>query len=90
MSTYDICRVGNVILPDSMQRYVTEFYPLIPSGPYMYSLTVVNYRGDVVVTVSGKRDVNKVCGRFVELLVSNDVDAFIADEYSFIPMDNSI
>lgn len=90
MSTYDICRVGNVILPDSMQRYVTEFYPLIPSGPYMFSLTVVNYRGDVVVTVSGRRDVNKVCGRFVELLVRNDIDAFIADEYSFIPMDNSI
>lgn len=90
MSTYDICRVGSVILPESMQRYVTEFYPVSPSGPYMFSLTVVNYRGEVVVTVSGKKDTRNVCGRFVELLVRNDIEAFIADEFSFIPMDNQI
>lgn len=90
MSTYDICRVGSVILPESMQRYVTELYPVVPSGPYMYSLAVVSYRGEVVVTVSGKKDTRAVCGRFVELLVRNDIYAFIADEYSFIPMDNQI
>ena len=87
-STYDICRVGNVLVPESMQRYLTEFYPVVPSGPYMFSLTVINYRGEVVVTVSGKKDVRSVCGRFVELLVENDIDAFVADEFSFIPMDN--
>ena len=73
-----------------MQRYVTELYPVVPSGPYMYSLAVVSYRGEVVVTVSGKKDTRAVCGRFVELLVRNDIYAFIADEYSFIPMDNQI
>lgn len=88
MSTYDVCRVGNVILPDAMQRYVTEFYPVIPSGTCMFSLTVISYRGDVIVTVSGRNDVAKVCGRFVELLNKYDMDAFIADEFSFIPMDN--
>ena len=90
MSTYDICRVGSGILPESMQRYVTEFYPVIPSGPYMFSLTVVNYRGEVIVTISGKKDTASVCGRFVELLVRNDIEAFIADEFSYIPMDNQI
>ncbi len=88
MSTYDVCRIGNVILPDTMQRYVTEFYPVMPSGPYMFSLTVISYRGDVIVTVSGRNNVDAVCGRFVELLRRNDIDAFIADEFSFIPMDN--
>lgn len=87
-STYDICRVGNLILPEAMQRYVTEFYPVIPSGPYMYSLTVISYRGDVIVSVSGRHEVRKTCSRFVEILADNGIDAFIADEFSFIPMDN--
>jgi hypothetical protein len=56
----------------------------------MFSLTVVNYRGDVIVTVCGKNDVRKVCGRFVDLLNGNDIDSFIADEYTFIPMDNKL
>lgn len=89
-STYDVCRIGNLILPETLQRYVTEFYPVIPSGRYMFSLTVVNYRGDVIVTVCGKNDVRKVCGRFVDLLNGNDIDSFIADEYTFIPMDNKL
>lgn len=90
MSTYDICRVGNVTLPESMQRYVTEFYPVSPSGARAFSLTVASYRGEVLVTVSGMKNVRSVCGRFVELLAKNDIDAFIADEFSFIPMDNRI
>ena len=89
-STYDICRVGNVLIPESMQRYVTEFYPVLPAGPYIYSLTVISYRGEIVVTVSGKKDTRAVCGRFVELLLKNDIDAYIADEFSYIPMDNLI
>ena len=87
MATYDICRVGNIILPETMQRYVTEFYPAVPAGANVYSLTVVSYRGDVVVTICGRKDTSKVCGRFVELLAENDIEGFIADEFPFIPMD---
>lgn len=87
MATYDICRVGNLILPETMQRYVTEFYPAVPAGAHMYSLTVVSYRGDVIVTVCGRKDTARVCGRFVELLAGIDIEAFIADEFPFIPMD---
>lgn len=89
-ATYDICRVGNLILPDAMQRYVTEFYPVIPAGPYVYSLTVSNYKGDVVVTVCGRKGVRAVCDRFVGVLAGIDVDAFVADEFSFTPMRNQI
>lgn len=88
MSTYEICRIGNVILPESMQRYVTEFYPVNPSGPYVCSLSVVTYRGEVVVTVCGGKDTGRICGRFVEQLLKNNIEAFISDEFSFIPMDS--
>lgn len=82
MSTYCICRLGNLILPDQLQRYVTEFYPVIPAVDQAYSLTVVSFRGDMYVTVSGKKDVKSVVDRFVELLNGNGIYAFKADGFS--------
>ena len=82
-STYDICRIGNVILPESMQRLVTEFYPVIPSSGRSISVTVSTYKGDLSVTVSGRKYSYAVCSRLVELLQENDIDAYIADRYNF-------
>ena len=85
-STYNICRIGNVILPESMQRLVTEFYPVIPSSGRSISVTVSTYKGDLAVTVSGRKYAYPVSNRLVELLIENDIDAFIADRYSFRPL----
>ena len=85
-STYDICRIGNVILPESMQRLVSEFYPVIPSAGKSISVAVSTYRGELAVTVSGKKHAYEVCRRLVELLHENDIDAYIADRYNFGPM----
>jgi hypothetical protein len=85
-STYDICRVGHAILPESMQRLVSEFYPVIPSSGKSVSVTVTTYKGDLVVTVSGKKYAYDVCSRLVELLRANDIDAYIADRYEFSPL----
>jgi hypothetical protein len=85
-STYNICRIGNVILPESMQRLVSEFYPVIPSSGKSVSVTVTTYKGDLVVTVSGKKYAYDVCSRLVELLRANDIDAYIADRYEFSPL----
>ena len=85
-STYSICRIGNIILPESMQRLVTEFYPTIPSSGKSISVTVTTYKGDLSVTVSGKRHADAVCRRLVELLHSNDIDAYIADRYEYSPL----
>lgn len=85
-STYDICRVGNVILPESMQRLVTEFYPVIPSAGRTISVAVSTYRGDLLVTVSGRNGTLGICRRLVELLKGNDIDAYIAERYEFTPL----
>ncbi|MDE6148044.1 MAG: hypothetical protein K2G18_08350 [Bacteroidales bacterium] len=86
-ATYRIGGIGNVILPESMRRLVEEFYPVIPSGGKSYSLTVENYSGNLVVAVCGAERTAEVCARFVEILHENDIDAFIADTYGFVPMD---
>jgi hypothetical protein len=84
--TYNICRIGHVILPDSMQRLVSEFYSVIPSSGRTISVTVTTFKGELNVTVSGKKYSNEVCNRLVNLLQDNDIDAYIADRYSFSPL----
>lgn len=84
--TYNICRIGHVILPESMQRLVSEFYPVIPSSGRAVSVTVTTFKGELNVTVSGKIYSNEVCTRLVDLLKANDIDAYIADRYSFGPL----
>lgn len=84
--TYNICRIGHVILPDSMQRLVSEFYSVIPSSGRTISVTVTTFKGELNVTVSGRKYSNEVCTRLVDLLKANDIDAYIADRYSFDPL----
>lgn len=85
-STYDIARVGNIMLPDSMQRLVTEFYPVVPSGGKAFSVTVEVYRGELVITVSGRKNVSEVSARLVELLQENSIEAYVSDRYTFEPL----
>lgn len=84
--TYNICRIGHVILPDSMQRLVSEFYSVIPSSGRTISVTVTTFKGELNVTVSGRKYSNDVCERLVSLLQANDIDAYVADRYSFNPL----
>ena len=86
-ATYRIGGIGNVMLTESMGRLVSEFYPVVPSGGRSCSVTVEYYGRDLVVAVSGRDKAYGLCRRFVELLHENDISAFIADRYSFVPMD---
>ena len=85
-STYDIAKIGNIVLPDNMQRLVTELYPVVPAGDRLFSVTVESFRNELIVTVSGREAVRNVCCRLVELLHDNSIEAYMADMYSFIPM----
>ena len=85
-STYDICRIGNVILPESMQRLVTEFYAVIPSSGKTISVTVSIYKGELSVTISGRKYAYAVSSRLVDLLQENDIDAYVADRFRFSPI----
>ena len=85
-STYDIAKIGNVVLPDNMQRLVTELYPVVPAGDRLFSVTVESFKNELVVTVSGRESVRTVCSRLVELLHDNSIEAYMADMYSFTPM----
>lgn len=85
-STYDICRIGPVILPESMQRLVSEFYPVIPSSGKAVSVTVTTHKSEMIVTVCGRHMAYQVCSRLVRLFQENDIDAYIADRYGFVPL----
>ena len=75
-----------MILPECMQRLVTELYPVIPSSGKTFSVTTELFKNDLAITVSGRKNTWHVASRLVELLQGNDIDAYIADSYSFKPM----
>lgn len=85
-STYSLCNVGNVIMPDTMQQYITEFYPLVPPSLFPFSISTINLRGDLIVTVSSSDKESRVCGRFVSLLKRHDIHAYISDSYLYCPL----
>ena len=85
-STYDIAGLGHVILPESMQRLVTELYPVIPTSGKTFSVTAELFKNELAVTVSGRMNTEHVALRLVELLQGNDIDAYVVDSYTFKPM----
>lgn len=85
-STYSLCNVGNVIMPESMQQFITEFYPLVPPSLFPFSISTINFRGDLIVNVSSSDMECGVCGRFVSLMKQHDIHAYISDSYIYCPL----
>ncbi len=82
-ATFSICNVGNIAMPDSLLQYMTELYPIVPAGSYASSLSVVNFKGDIVITVTDRVPEDNLAARFAELLNRHDIPAFVSDRYQF-------
>ena len=85
-STYSLCNVGNVIMPETMQQYIMEFYPLVPPSLFPFSISTINLRGDLIVTISSSEASGNVPRRFVSLLKRHDIHAYISDSYQYSPL----
>ena len=86
-ATFSICNLGNTVMPETLQQYITEFYPVFPSAGFAYSLSVVNFKGEMLVTVACKDGDRMLPFRFASILNSQDVYAFVADEFRFKQLD---
>lgn len=84
MTTFSICNLGSPLMPESLQQYITEFYTVIPAASHVYSLSMISFRGDLIVTIDSRGGDRGVPLRFMELLNEYDIYAFIADEFRFI------
>ena len=85
-ATFSVCNIGSVIMPESMQRYITEFYPVVPVPVFPYGMTAINFKGELVVTVSSAEASGDVCARFVSLLKRYDMPAYISESYMHLPL----
>lgn len=85
-ATYEVSRVGNVMMPENMQRYISELYPVMTCGPYACAVSLMVYRGEIFATFTGGGDLRFIADRFAGLLNENDIQAFVSDEYDFVPM----
>lgn len=86
-STYMLRNAGNIGMPESMMRYVTEFYPLYTPSLHDLSLSSIIFRNEVVLTAALRHGyLSGLCRRIVSLMNDNDIYAYISDEFSFNPV----
>lgn len=85
-ATFLICNAGNPVMPESLQQYIVDFYPVVPSGIFAYSMSVICFKGELVVTLSGKETDRSVPFRFAELLNMQGIYSFVSDEFGYIPL----
>lgn len=82
-ATFSICNMGNPVIPESLQQYIVEFYPVVTSSVFAYALSVICFKGDIVINVSCRDRDRTVPFRFVELLNGQGMYAFVSDEYTY-------
>lgn len=86
-STYMLRNAGNIGMPESMMRYVTEFYPMYTPSVHPLSFSSIIFRNEVILTVTLRHGyLPDISRRIVSLMNDNDIYAYISDEFSFIPV----
>ena len=85
-TTYIITNMGRVELPQSMEQYVEEIYPCLPTALNPFTLAVVSYKGELVLNVAQRSADTDVCERFVEILNELEIPAEISRVYTFHTM----
>lgn len=86
-STYMLRNAGNIGMPETMMRYVTEFYPMYTPSVHPLSFSSIIFRNEVILTVSLMHGyLPDLCRRIVSLMNDNDIYAYISDSFSFIPV----
>ncbi len=85
-ATYSICNIGSVIMPESISQYITEFYPVVPPVLFPYSLSTINFKGELIVTISSSYLDGNVAAGFAGLLKENGIPAYISDRYLYSPL----
>lgn len=85
-ATYVITNMGRVDLPPSMEPYIEEIYPCLPTALNPFTLAIVSYRGELVINVAQRSSETDVCERFVEILNTLEIPAEISKVSSFHTM----
>lgn len=85
-ATFSMCNIGSVIMPESVLQYITEFYPVVSPSVFPCSITTINFKGDLIVTVASSLSGGNVCRRLTSLLKRHGIPAFISESYTLSPL----
>lgn len=86
-STYMLRNAGTIGMPESMLRYVTEFYPMYTPSVHPLSFSSIIFRNEVILTAASRHGyLPGLCRKIVSLMNGNDIYAYISDEFSFNPV----
>lgn len=82
-ATYSLCNAGAAIMPESVNRYITEFYPIVPAVLYPHSISAVIFKGDLVINVASVSDNRELCRKFTALLNRYGMCSYISDDFKY-------
>ena len=85
--TFVITNMGNITLPASMQQYIDEFYPILPTATCPYTIATTTWKGELMLSITQRSTDTSVCKRFVEILNDMDIPAYLADTFLFHTME---
>jgi hypothetical protein len=79
--SYIITNMGNIKLPEPMNQYVTEFYPILPTAICPYTIALTTWNNELMLSISQRQEDISVCERFVELLNCLNIPAYISEVF---------
>ena len=85
-TTYIITNLGKISFPPSMEPYIEEIYPCLPTALNPFTLAVVSYNDELVINVAQRHTDTDVCERFINILNELEIPAYISKVFNFHTM----
>ena len=72
--------------PPSIEPYIEEIYPCLPTALNPFTLAVVSYNDELVINVAQRHTDTDVCERFINILNELEIPAYISKVFNFHTM----
>ncbi|BDF57582.1 hypothetical protein CE91St36_03990 [Christensenellaceae bacterium] len=80
-TTYVITNMGNFSLPACMEEHIKEICPCLPTAQNPFTMALLSYKGELVMSVAQRFADTSVCRRFVQLMNKAGIPARITRVY---------
>ena len=84
--TYVMTNMGKISVPESMQEYIQEYFPMLPTATCAFTIATTTWKNELMLSITQRNRETDVCERFVDMLRKMDVPAYISDVFMYHTM----
>ena len=89
LATYNVESGGIIHLPESLARYVTDYFCVSSPNSLGFNLSLLKYNNVLTISITHKQSDSDICWSLMNLLRQYDFPAYISDEYICRPMEDA-